>query len=155
VSELICEELIARPSEIQGWTQYGFINDSGEFEPLYGLESGLSLHSALYYLDAAGVCDIGGQYQMGQPVPVESAPLVVANNIEAAPAIATVEVPPTPVSQVEANPVTEASGGAWFIGIAFALALGAAGVVWSAKQRSKNDPTPGVKMPNPFNKGGD
>jgi hypothetical protein len=45
--------------------------DGQTFTPLYGLEAALPEPSALYYLAAAGVCDVRGQYRQGEMAPVE------------------------------------------------------------------------------------
>ena len=57
-----CELLKTQPSEHkEGWLQWGYTSDEGEWQPIYGLEKSHSNYEAFYLMDAAGVCEAVGQ----------------------------------------------------------------------------------------------
>ena len=67
-----CSRMESRPSiDLEGWDQWGLIDESGNFIALWGLQQGNSHREAMYELDAAGICDIRGKDQLGQMSPTE------------------------------------------------------------------------------------
>jgi hypothetical protein len=88
----VCETLTARPSSVEGWNQWGLLSADGQsFTPLYGLESNLPEASALYYLAAAGICNVRGQYRLGDMAPEDLPQLAPVGNISAAQSVAVEE----------------------------------------------------------------
>ena len=69
----VCEQMVHRPSSQSGWSQWGEVDPQGNFVPLWGVESKHDQFASMYFLDAAGICDIQGKSQMGQPAPVDAA----------------------------------------------------------------------------------
>jgi hypothetical protein len=150
----ICEDFVNRPSPSQeGWNQWGSMDGVGNFTPVYGLESHHDHSSAMYFLAAAGKCQIRGQYALGQPSP-ETPPAI-------APAPATTEEMPVqetqPITEVPAavdEPVSNPAIG-WVEGALPWVMIGGVlllwgGTVWSKRKRKTTDPTPNTVVKNPF-----
>jgi hypothetical protein len=155
-----CEEMVSRPSPNQpGWVQWGTVNDLGEFSPLYGVEDHHDQSSSLYFAAAAGVCEIKGQYALGQPAPVPPPTVVptapeTPSTTEEPPVTDAQFVPEVSVTEQPIEPVVNPAA-AWVesalpIWIAGGLAILVMGTAWSKQRRKTTDPTPNTKAINPF-----
>jgi hypothetical protein len=107
----------------------------GQFEPIYGLESGLNREESLYYLAAAGLCEIKGQYKLGQGEPIEPpTPSLAVPALVTAPETSAVVEVQVPVEKPQINPVWEI-GSPLVIG---GVALGVLGLVVFAVLQQRN-----------------
>jgi hypothetical protein len=132
----ICEEMTTRPAQ-PGWQQWGVVSADGQtFEPLYGLETALPRESALYYLAAAGICDIQGQPRAGAMMPVvEPAPIV--DQLPAPTPVATEQ--PVPVADLVPAPQGTPT---WMWGVGLVLLLIVGGSAATRARRKQTDTTP-------------
>jgi len=132
----------SRPSATEGWDQWGVINAMGEFEPVYGLESHHDDSSAMYFLAAAGVCQIKGKYKQGT-VEVPEQPKIappIAEPIQDARAVVQTETVQQPVESV--NPITEIPMAHWGLGVLALVGICMVGSIWTRNRVKVNDPTP-------------
>lgn len=163
----ICEEWQSRPSSTApGWNQWGPVDDLGQFTPEYGLEAKLNFAESMYYLAAAGKCEIKGQYRQGEATPIDTPKPEVDDTVTDGGAVDA--VPPSDVSQagaavqtIDAAPLAESqhwleSVPAWGYGLiigaaVFALVIAA---FYQSRQTKATDTTPAPQYKiNPF--GGD
>ena len=96
----VCEVLKSKPSNQEGWLQWGYVDEAGDWIGLYGLKDSFNREESMYYLDAAGICEAVGQ--SGQPVPKESP----SPALEALPTTSTV-VPGTSTELPQSIPASD------------------------------------------------
>lgn len=153
MSRPVCEELTTIPATQSGWVQWGTLSADGQtFTPLYGLEAALPYPSALYYLTAAGVCDVRGKDAQGALIPTEQPkatpvpPTVAAQSLQTQPPPIAVPEPQSP-TQSGVSPVAVTL-------LAIAVLGMALGAFYSNRRRKSTDKTshPGEKYEgrNPF-----
>jgi hypothetical protein len=132
-----CEEMTTRPAQ-SGWQQWGVLSVDGKtFEPLYGLETALPRESALYYLAAAGICDIQGQPRAGAMMPSEPPAPVVANLPTPNPLIAEQPLAAAETPQPQGTPTW-----AWGIGAVLLLIVGGAAATRARRKQTDTTPQP-------------
>lgn len=132
MTNVICEEMVNRTSQAQpGWDEWGTVNAMGDFQSLYGIESAVPHASALYYLAAAGVCDIRGQYQLGAAVPARMPTLAPSTPT---PAVGTIE-PATTDLPAGVNPIFGVSSEVVATFVIGAVGAMVTGYFWSASRR--------------------
>jgi hypothetical protein len=148
----ICEEMVSRPSDTQeGWSQWGVLSiDGQDFTPLYPLETNLPTPSALYFLAAAGICDIQGQPRAGQLMP-DDGPAPTVDGLGTGQQTEQPAETPTPIPHDE---LMEAGtpGWVWVVGLALIGVIG--GAAFSRARREQTDTTPPPDTGYRFNQGG-
>jgi hypothetical protein len=102
---------------------------------------------AHYWLDAAGVCDIGGQHRLGQPSPdqapkpaiTETSEPLESGPVKVGQAVASENVD---ISTESVNPITEIPLAHW--GLALLVLVGACslGTIWTRNRVKESDSTP-------------
>lgn len=149
-----CESLVQRPGQIEGWTDWGYLQDTAQGQQFvslnYGLEAHLDQPTAFYHLAAAGLCEVQGQHLSGQLIADDPAPL--ATDPDSPTANPVVEIaahepqPPVPSTE-EANNRGDVIGT-----LIFALVILAAVAAFvSDTMTRKNDTTPKPEYPDIFN----
>ncbi len=134
-----CESLTNKPSEHKdGWLQWGYVDNGGEWQAIYGLEKSHSQYEAFYLMDAAGVCEAVGQ-PGGAIVKTPDQGIVSG-------AVDTPAVVEQPVMPVDSIPVS--AGGFPVLPVLAVALLAASGFVWSRKKRSNPSL---VAAANPWN----
>ena len=144
-----CESLVQRPGQTEGWTDWGYLQDTAEGQQFvslnYGLESHLDQPTAFYHLAAAGLCEVKGKHLSGQMVADDPTPLTLDPD---SPVIEVAHEPPPPVpSPVDASGRDSIAATVFFV----LVLLAALAAFISDGITRKNDTTPKPEYPDIFN----
>lgn len=164
MTNLYCEDLAWQESLSQpGYIQWGTYAPDGSFEAIYAIERQPSLEMAHYWLDAAGVCDIGGQHRLGQPSPDDQPKPAMSQADEqvevSGPSSSTAgQAGQVVATENEAvNPITEIPLAHWGLGVLALVGVCVLGSIWTRNRVQETDPTPNTSPQglDVFNRGAD
>ena len=148
-----CESLVQRPGQTEGWTDWGYLQDTAQGQQFvslnYGLESHLDQPTAFYHLAAAGLCEVQGKHLSGQMVAQDPTPLSLdPDSPSQNPVVEVAHDPPPPVpSPVEVNDRDSIAATVFFV----LVLLAALAAFISDGITRKNDTTPRPNYPDIFN----